>query len=279
MIYILYNELSNKGKPLKVARKLEKKYSKKEKVVLINIITAKENEKALLERVNENDKVIILGGDGTIHQFFNHVEGTVPPCKVYFRSCGRGNDFARDYKKNKVFEITHLFNKMPKAYVNGNEEITFVNGVGMGVDAEVCLRQQSNTETKTKESYFKVALGAFKTFKPYTLDITIDGVEHHYEKVWLFVVNNGRCFGGGMKITPKAIREDDLLDICIVHGIGIKKLIMIFPSVILGWHPIFKKYVKMFTGKHVIANPSGCNLMQRDGEVAKEVNKLEVKRY
>ena len=82
-----------------------------------------------------------------------------------------------------------------------------------------------------------------------------------------------------MKITPKAIREDDLLDVCIVHSIGIKKLIMIFPSVILGWHPIFKKYVKMFTGKHVIANPSGCNFMQRDGEVAKEVNNLEVKRY
>ena len=51
VIYILYNELSNKGKPLKVARKLEKKYSKKEKVVLINIITAKENERILLERL------------------------------------------------------------------------------------------------------------------------------------------------------------------------------------------------------------------------------------
>lgn len=278
MIYILYNRLSNKGKPLKVARKLEKKYQKTEKVALIDIITARENERALLERVNKDDKVIILGGDGTIHQFFNHIDGLEAPCRVFFRSCGRGNDFARDYKKNKVFEITHLFNKMPHAFVNNEEKITFVNGVGMGVDAEVCRRQQEHTENGTKESYFKVALGAFKTFKPYTLNITIDGKEHQFDNVWMFVVNNGRCFGGGMKITPKAVREDDLLDICIVHSISLAKLVMIFPSVILGWHPMFKKHVTMLTGKHVIAKSIGCNLMQRDGEVTKDVNILEIKR-
>ena len=88
MTYILYNELSNRGKPLKVAQKLEKKYLKKDKkVVLINIITAKENTKELISRLTKEDEVILLGGDGTIHRFFNHMRGITPPCRVFFRSC------------------------------------------------------------------------------------------------------------------------------------------------------------------------------------------------
>lgn len=279
MTYILYNELSNRGKPLKVAKKLEKKYLKKDKkVVLINIITAKENTKELISRLTKEDEVILLGGDGTIHRFFNHMRGINPPCRVFFRSCGRGNDFARDYKKNKVFEITNLINNMPVVTINSENDIVFANGVGMGVDSQVCIKQLENAENGIKKSYFKIAIEVFKTFKPYSLDIVVDGVNHHFDNVWLFTCNNGRFFGGGMKITPQSIREDDLLEICVIHDIKLPKLLCIFPTIFPGWHVIFKKPVTMISGKHVIIKPCGCDVMQHDGEVSVNVNELEIKR-
>lgn len=278
MIYILYNELSNHGKPLKVAKKLEKKLSKKEKVISINIITARENAKQLIARLTNSDKVILLGGDGTIHRFFNHIDGMEVPCRLFYRSCGRGNDFARDYKKNKVFEITHLCNRLPKTVVNNDKEIVFVNGIGMGIDSEVCKVQLENAEQGVKESYFKIACRVFKSYKPYSLDINIDGKDYHYDRVWFFVCNNGRYFGGGMKVTPRAKREDDLLDICIVHGIKVSRLLTIFPLVFLGWHTIFKKPVTCLTGKNIKVKANGCDVMQHDGEVTFDVDSLEVKR-
>lgn len=279
MIYILYNELSNRGKPYKVALNLEKKYLKQnKKVVLINIITARENTKELISRLTPDDSVVLLGGDGTIHRFFNHVNGIVPPCRIFFRSCGRGNDFSRDYKKNQVFEITHLVNSLPRVYVNGEEEIIFANGCGMGVDSAVCQVQLENAAKEIKESYFKIAIRVFKTFKPYSLDLDIDGVKHHFDNVWFFVCNNGSYFGGGMKVTPQSIREDDLLEVCIVHGVKLWKLLMIFPLIFLGFHTWFKKPVKMLSGKHIIAHPINCSVMQRDGEVTENVEYLDIKR-
>ena len=82
-----------------------------------------------------------------------------------------------------------------------------------------------------------------------------------------------------MKITPKAVREDDVLDVCIVHSVGVKKLICILPTVFSGLHVKFKKYVTMIRGKHIVANPNGgCNILQRDGEVSIGVEKIEVRR-
>ena len=280
MYYILYNEKSNKGKPVKIAAKLLKKYNKKRiDAEVISIISLIDKEKEFSSNLKNDDVLIIIGGDGTFHQFFNKVYPLSFNCKVYALSYGRGNDFARDYKKHKIFEITHLFNNLPVATINDNEKYLFVNGVGMGVDSGVCNLQLQNAKNNIKQSYFKVALKVFKTFKPYKLDIKIDGNDYHFDNVWFFVCNNGKYFGGGMKVTPKAVREDDVLDICVVHSIKRWRLLLIFPTIFVGLHNFFGgKNITNIRGKQVEAKPDGCNIMQRDGEVSYNVNKLSIKR-
>ena len=279
MFYILYNEKSKHGKAVKVAAKLHKKISKKEEARLCSVFDILGREKEYIAKLNPEDKVVIIGGDGTFHQFVNAIKPTKVNCRIFALASGTGNDFSRDYNKKKMFEITHLVNDLPLLTINNEKEYVFLNGAGIGVDSLVCYEQEQAMKKFEKTSYFKVALKVIKNFKPYTLDLTVDGKLHHFENVWFFVCNNGRYFGGGMKITPKAVREDDLLDVCIVHNIKVRKLIFILPTVFLGWHVMFKKYVSVIRGKHIIADPhGGCDVLQRDGEVSIGVDKIEVRR-
>lgn len=280
MIYILYNDKSNQGRPIREAKRLEKKFKKQKKEFLsFSIFDIDQKEVEFHQQLTSNDQLILIGGDGTLHHYFNQIYPRPIAYRVFVKACGRGNDFARDYKKHKLFEITHLVNDFPKLKINGQEEYVFLNGIGMGVDSLVCLEQLKNAKLKIKESYFKVAIRVFKKFKPYTLDIEIDGVSYHYEKVWFFVCNHGCYFGGGMKITPMAKREDPHLDICIVHHVHRRKILLIFPIVFLGLHRfILKKYIHFYTAKQVRVNPHGCNILQKDGEIAEAVNSIEIER-
>lgn len=280
MIYILYNSKSNRGKAVQVAKTLQKKFIKKKlSCELKSIFDIYQHELEFHQKLSKEDQLYLVGGDGTFHHYLNQIYPNPIVYRIFVKACGRGNDLARDYKKNKPFEITHLVNDLPRVTVNGKETFAFINGIGMGVDSHVCNQQLINAQLQKKESYFKVALRIFKTFQPYSLDLMIDGTSYHYDKVWFFVCNHGCYFGGGMKITPKAIREDDHLDVCVVQGIKLWSLLMVFPLVFLGWHRFFrKKYIHFHKAKHVIAKPKGCNILQKDGEISYDVQQIEVER-
>lgn len=279
MVYILFNSRSNRGKAVKKAERLEKKLSKNEKCKRINLLDIVGKEKEFSKTLSKEDSLILVGGDGTIHQFLNRIYPLYIPYKVFIFASGRGNDLSRDYKKKKLFEITHLVNDLPKLVVNDRDPYVFINGLGMGVDSCVCDEQNKNGTKGIKESYFKIALRVFKNFKPYTIDLVVDQVSYHFEKVWFFVCNNGRYFGGGMKITPMAVREDEVLDICVVHNIKLRTLLFIFPLVFLGWHTrIRKKNVTFLKGRKITIIPQGCQILQKDGEVTYGVSKLEINR-
>ena len=279
MYYILYNEKSNGGKTTKIANKLNKKISENEQTTLLSIYDIYNNEKAFITGLKKEDSLLLVGGDGTYHEFFNRIYPVSVECKIYFYPSGRGNDMARDYKKHKPFEVTHLVNNLPKISVNGQNSYVYVNGIGMGVDSYVCREQNKNINFKVKESYFKIALRVFKKFVPYSIDIEIDGQRKHYEKVWFFVCNNGAYFGGGMKITPKAKREDEWLDICIVHNIKLVKLLIMFPLVFKGLHThVCKKSITFLRVKNITVRPFGCDVLQLDGEVIEKVDSIEITR-
>ena len=129
-----------------------------------------------------------------------------------------------------------------------------------------------------RESYFSIAWNAFKTFKPFSLDIEIDGVKHHYDNVWFFTVQNGKYFGGGMRISPKSIREDEYLEFVVIHNVGFKKLLSIFPLIFIGKHTLAKNHVTIIRGKKFIIDLNGYNTFQADGEVDEIPNHLEVYR-
>lgn len=277
-IYLLYNPISSNNKDiLKKVKTFSKKMAKEGTSYLVNVLEISGKEEEFLLQRNENDKVIICGGDGTINTFINRVKPESIKCRIYLYTCGTGNDFARDFKK-KHFEITEHLKNTPHFTINEGITHNFINGVGVGVDAVVCKSKQQYKTSGVKKGYLSIALSALKSFRPYSLDIEIDGEMKHFENTWFVICNQGVYMGGGMKVTPKASRNDEYLDICVVHTIGKKKIILIFPFIYLGLHTLFKKYVNIFKAKKVKIIPNGCSILQHDGEILENIKSLEVER-
>lgn len=274
LIYIMYNPIS-KSAVSKRIEKLYKKTSKHFECYQINLLEINNREKIFLGQCSKDDEIWLCGGDGTLDQFVNRILGIEVKCRILFHAMGSGNDYIRNFKK-KVVDVTHLINNCPKVTINKEEKYVFSNGVGMGIDAEVCRSKAQYKFAGVKKNYFSLVLSSVKSFRPYDLEIEIDGEKRKYSDVWFFICNNGKYMGGGMKVAPKAVLNDDYLDFVIVHSLSYRRLLFLFPLIYFGWHTIVKKHVEIIKCKHLKAITEGCNIMQRDGEFIDYVRELEV---
>ena len=111
--------------------------------------------KSFIESVNIEDRVIIVGGDGTLHHLVNSIRGYDIKQPLYVSKAGTGNDFIRSLNnKEDIIDITPYIKDLPKVLVN-NKESLFLNGTGIGVDAYVCHLVNTSPKKKTAFNYFK----------------------------------------------------------------------------------------------------------------------------
>lgn len=265
MYYILYNPSITDRRCRKKVDKLFKKLSSIDDCYKLNLFEINEKENIFLKSLDKDDVVYLCGGDGTLNHFLNNVGKEKFDCKILFYSSGTGNDFKKDHANQTFIDLNPVREFMPKCYINGKEKYYFANGIGVGLDAVVCRSKMQQSIAGTKKSYFGVTLNSFRKFRPYSLDVYIDGELKHYDNVWLMICNNGRYVGGGMKFTPQAVRDDGEFDVVIVHDIPRWRIIFLFPFVYLGIHRLFKgiDYIKC---KTLRAIPDGCSIFQMDGE-------------
>jgi diacylglycerol kinase (ATP) len=165
------------------------------------------------------DVVVAVGGDGTLNEVVNGLDGRDTPLGIV--PLGTANDFARqigvpedaDHAMDVVLLRDPL--RMDTASLNGRR---FVNVSSGGVGAE------ATAETPTQA---KAALGALAYaitgvrkiagFAPYNGRFRGDDFELEGEFL-LFGVGNGRATGAGTLLTPHASVTDGLLDVCVVEA-------------------------------------------------------------
>jgi diacylglycerol kinase (ATP) len=135
----------------------------------------------------------------------------------------------------------------------------------VGFDAEVNrLANDGKGYFGGKLGYTICVLKSLKNFKPFEIEMTIDG--HRFrERVMLITVANGPYYGGGMKIAPQAIMDDGVLDICIVKEISKLELLRQFPKVFNGTHITHPKII-MASGKKIKITSDESREIFSDGE-------------
>jgi YegS/Rv2252/BmrU family lipid kinase len=153
-----------------------------------------------------------------------------------------------------------------------NSQIYFANVCGVGFDAEVALLAN---QMKSKHPNLRI-LGAFvyvfatvkKLLSPFNyhdVKIKFDGQEIH-SKILFIAISNGKIYGGRFKITPEAILDDGLFEICLVEEMGRFKYLSIIPKVFKGTHASIKG-VNFYRAKEVVIESSETILAQVSGEV------------
>lgn len=273
MNYILFNPKSNsENNDLNIIpgkQELERLGVKQLSLIDLNV-------REFCDSLESGDRVLICGGDGTLHHFANNTRGIEFPCPVFLVRSGTGNDFLNDIGQTDnedLVDIREYISELPVVEIDG-EERSFINGVGMGMDGEVCSKvEQYKQRTGKKASYKLIALKllAYK-YKHPSATITVDGVEHKFNDVWMACAMHGRFFGGGMMISPTQDRTSGKLSVMVMHGGARAKILSIFPSVYKGKHIKHTDIVTVLEGDEVTVSYNGVPLaFQADGETKPEI--------
>lgn len=165
------------------------------------------------------DAVVAVGGDGTLNEVVNGLDGTTTPLGVI--PIGTANDFARQV--GIPLDVDHAMDVILRAparaldtgELNGRR---FLNVSTGGVGAEAT----AETPADAKEAlgilaYAITGVRKLRDLEPRTARFWGPGFDRTIEFL-LFAVGNGRVTGGGTVITPRASFTDGLLDLCIVEA-------------------------------------------------------------
>jgi diacylglycerol kinase (ATP) len=168
--------------------------------------------------------IIGVGGDGTFNEIarplINNKEvvaGIIP--------AGSGNDYCQipgfpNRFTEKEWEIFFRRNVIRQDVGNVNGTI-FLNGLGIGFDAEVAAQNYTEEGQVRKGGSDKYVWHIVKTllfFREKRMVVISDGKKHETD-CFMNTVSIGRRFAGNFFLTPKAIANDGLFDVC-----SIKKL-------------------------------------------------------
>ncbi len=277
---VLYNPLAGNGTAQDKMRELES-LMQGDSLYFSNMLDIRDYG-AFFNDMPDGASIIICGGDGTLNRFLNDTEDIRPDCDIYYYPSGSGNDFARDIgaERNKPpVLINRYIERLPEICVNGTVH-RFINGIGYGIDGYCCekgdeLRGKGDGEV----NYTAIAIkGLLFHYKPTGATITVDGVEHHFEKVWLAPTMIGRYYGGGMMPTPEQDRlnADGEVSVMVYYGYGKLKSLVVFPSIFKGEHVKHDEMVAVLSGRNIKVRFDEPRPLQIDGETVSGVREYSV---
>lgn len=192
--------------------------------------------------------IISVGGDGTFNEVARAILGH-KHIHLGIIPAGTGNDFIQILGFPNRFKEEHwnlFFQKNTVAIDAGTcNNIPFFNGMGLGFDAEVAAQNyiddgQVKKGGKDKYIWHIVKTLLFYREKPMTL--INNGLTNH-TKCFINTVSIGRRFAGDFFLTPKAIANDGLLDVCAVDKLNLLQRFNILLKVPKGQHLNHKKVV------------------------------------
>lgn len=281
MNYLFYNPSARNGKAAEDLQLIKKTLDGQD--VEIYAVTDIDDYVSVIDKIQPEDIVYIVGGDGTLNRFINDSTNLRILGDIFFYSAGTGNDFKHDVDPdNSLYRIrlNDYIRNLPTVTVGG-VTYKFVNGIGFGIDGYCCEEgDRKRAAGKQDINYSAIAVkGCLFSFKPYGADITVDGETRHYDKVWLAPTMFGRYYGGGMKVAPEQDRNNPQHTVTsvVIHGTGRLKTLIRFTKIFSGEHTKYTDMVDMRTGHEVrVVFDRPCAL-QIDGETVKNVTEYTVR--
>ncbi len=225
---------------------------------------------------NGAELIVSVGGDGTVNEIVNGIMKSKNDPPLGIIPLGWANDFIKSFiLHSDIMEACKILvrGKIKKIDIGIiNEKIYFANICGVGFDAEVA---QLANRMKSKHPNLHI-LSAFvyvfatvkKLLSPFSchnVKIKFDGQEIH-SKILFIAISNGKFYGGRFKITPEAILDDGLFEVCVVEEMGRLKYLMSIPKVFKGTHGSIKG-INFYRAKEIIIKSSKPILAQVSGEV------------
>ena len=278
--YVLYNPLSNNKRGEAETKEFET-LIQNEGVEFFDL-TKIDDKVDFISKAPSDVKIVISGGDGTLHRFINAVSGYPLEREIYYFPTGTGNDFLNDIgtlNRNDLLLINKYIENLPVVEVKG-KKYKFLNNVGFGIDGYCCeVGDKKRAAGKQKINYTSIAIGGLLGgYKKVRANVTIDGKTMEYKNVWLAPTMNGRFVGGGMMACPEQNRlnEEGKVSLMVMYARSKLKTLMVFPSIFKGEHVKHTEMVEQFKGYEIEVVFDRPTALQIDGETITDVLSYKV---
>jgi YegS/Rv2252/BmrU family lipid kinase len=176
------------------------------------------------------DRVVLAGGDGTIHQALPALLDAQLPLAVI--PIGTANDLARtlDLPEDPIAALDVVGRGIPRPIDVGLANGTpFVNAATLGVGVRVNRELDADTKQRWGGlSYLRAAWRAVDKERPFDVEIDCDGEKERVRCIHV-AVGNGVYHGGGVRIADDASISDGWLQLYTLPPSGALKLAALVP--------------------------------------------------
>jgi len=198
--------------------------------------------------------IISFGGDGTISEVARGILRSRAPAELGVLPQGTGADFMRTLgvpsrlaaaaralrdgrsEKIDVGEVSFT------GHDGTNESRHYINSASFGLSGEVASRtNRANREVGWRLfggalTYATETMKAAFAFDPPAVWIQIGTDPERQVSITQVSVNNGKFFGGGMKIAPRASLVDGRLDLVVIRKLSLARIAANGPRLYSGTH-------------------------------------------
>ena len=231
--------------------------------------------RAAADGSSSHSAVVAVGGDGTVNEIVNGIIGT--ECALGLLPIGSGNDFSKAAKYPHGLEqcLEILCKQNAKSIdvgtITGMDNVGrrtqsyFVNACGIGLDAVVANEAGKIPWIRGVMKYTIAASRVLFRFRPAFSVVTCEEFVSEGKHL-LISIGNGQCSGGGFYLTPDALLDDGLFDVCIAKDLSTAEVLKILPFVFAGKHGRFRQVSIRRTRKVTVKAESDL-VVHVDGEV------------
>ncbi len=222
-------------------------------------------------------RLLVAGGDGTIHEAANGVVGT--EVELAILPGGSGNDFVRtigvplDLEEAVDVAAAGQARTIDAAEVRclgeGGVPVrrVFVNIAEAGMGGSVVRISQPLRRIVGRRAGYKAGLAAaLLGMRWKDLSLSLDGGEPARYLMTNLIVANGQYFGGGMRPMPEARPDDGLLDVALIKEMT-RTSIALNAGALKGGLPRDHPRIDRWTAREVVAESPDRVPVEADGEL------------
>lgn len=217
----IINPLAGGGKSLKASSHIEAICKRDNLDYIIRYTSGPQDATKITKEYKDEECIIYsVGGDGTMNEVLNGIVGTKNLFAIV--PLGSGNDFTRALNSMEEIKKTIDIGKINERY--------FLNVACIGIDAEVASNAHvlmKKIKIPPSQIYNVSILYTFIKYKFKEMECRLNSFSKK-DKFTMLAVCNGRFYGGGFQIAPRAELSDGLFDVYFVSKLSKLKIPYLF---------------------------------------------------
>lgn len=266
----IINPVAGKGNAGRFIEKIEKYFKNKEDTYIIEQTKGQGHATTItMKYVNDDQwRVYSIGGDGTLNEVLNGLAGSSSALGII--PAGSGNDYFRslDTKNDEDLLARTIEGSIRKCSLGLVNKRYFLNVASAGIDAEVVHNARKFKRLPFINGQGAYILGIFYTvfnYRSFKSKISFNNQTHH-KSTLLMAVANGKYYGGGMKIAPRADIYSKEFEIYHIDEAKPMRIIKLFPTLIRGAHDTLREVQSYQSNKISLYSKEGF-MLNVDGEI------------